>query len=297
MKTISILTATYNRKQYLKKLYESLKRQTSLNFEWIVIDDGSSDGTKEIFLETDIMYRSGFEISYIFQENGGKHRAINVGVKNAKGDYIFIVDSDDYLADDAIEKVIKWIEEIDTNRKIAGVAGLRAYSNGKIIGGAGVKNSKIICSNIERKRYNLFGDKAEVYRRDLLLENPFPEIPGEKFISEEVVWNKLAGEGYKLVWFPEIIYYTEYLQGGLTDNVRNHELEKKNFEGHTIVVKNNLRYYKKIRTKCVITFNYLKLCRELGISITETCERLEISIMRLCIYSIIGKIGMTIRKK
>lgn len=108
---ITVFTPTYNRAYILNNLYESLKRQTSKSFEWIIVDDGSVDMTESLvneWLKNDNL----FPIKYVKKVNEGKHIAINVGVEQAKGDWFLIVDSDDYLYDDAIEKVIKWTHDI-----------------------------------------------------------------------------------------------------------------------------------------------------------------------------------------
>ena len=93
---ITILTPTFNRAHLLPRLFESLTHQTDFNFEWLVIDDGSTDGTSDLFAGKTFL-SAPFPIRYYRQENSGKHRALNAGVKQAKGDFIFIADSDDWL--------------------------------------------------------------------------------------------------------------------------------------------------------------------------------------------------------
>ena len=130
----TVFTPTYNRAYIIEKLYYSLQRQTFRNFEWLVVDDGSSDNTEELFSR--FQKEAPFSVRYIRVENGGKHRAINVGVKNAKGRLFFIVDSDDHLLEDALEKIQKAEQTIPRNTadKYSGIRALRAYPDGKIIG-------------------------------------------------------------------------------------------------------------------------------------------------------------------
>ena len=99
---ITVFTPTYNRAYILENLYRSLQRQTCKTFEWLVVDDGSADNTKELF-ERWQQEDNFFPIRYVKQENGGKCRAINQGLKLADGELFFTVDSDDYLTDDALE--------------------------------------------------------------------------------------------------------------------------------------------------------------------------------------------------
>lgn len=218
-KMITVFTPTYNRAYILGKLYESLKNQTSENFEWIIVDDASTDNTEELVASFEEV---GKGISYIKQAHGGKHRAINRAVKLAKGDYFFIVDSDDHLTYDAIELVTAWTAAVDRD-DIAGVSGLRVSTSGKIWGGELNFDSDdyIEAGNLEREAFNLMGDKAEVYSTKVLQAHPFPEFDNEYFVTEAVVWNWIALDGYKLRWYNKPIYVCEYLEDGLTKNGAN----------------------------------------------------------------------------
>lgn len=220
MPFITIFTPTFNRCNLIDKLYQSLLEQTQKNFEWLVVDDGSTDGTENYFSNL-LKQTHPFPIRYIKQENGGKHRAINRGVANAKGKLFFIVDSDDTLLPCAIEKINRWIETLDYSHKWAGISGLKGFSEKKIVGQSNTQ-SFIDVKNTERHKYHLDGDKAEIYITEILKKYPFPEIPGENFISEEIVWNAIARDGYYLRWFNEIIYICSYLESGLTkDNFKD----------------------------------------------------------------------------
>ena len=183
MSFITIFTPTYNRRQLIDTLYHSLLKQTQKNFEWLVVDDGSTDGTENYFSEL-LTQTHPFPIRYIKQENGGKHRAINCGIKNATGDLFFIVDSDDYLLPNAIEKINQWTSSLDNSHKWCGIAGLRGFSKEKVIG-QHPSVDYVDAKNTERSKFQLDGDKAEIYFKEVLKQYPFPEIPGENFISEE----------------------------------------------------------------------------------------------------------------
>lgn len=235
---ITILTTTYNRAQLLDRLYQSLVRQTDYDFEWVVIDDGSTDDTAQV-VENCISKTNQFKIQYFKQPNGGKHRAINRGVELAKGQYCLIVDSDDYLDDQAVAKIKEWIASIADLEKFAGVAGLRASFDQVIIGQA--PNSDYVdCTNLQRQKYYLMGDKAEVYKTEILRQYPFPEFEGEKFLSEAVVWNQIAEAGYRLRWFNQVIYYCEYLEGGLTKTIN--QRHKASPRGFALYVKQLIKH-------------------------------------------------------
>ena len=235
---ITIFTPTYNRRQLIERLYQSLLSQTRKNFEWLVVDDGSTDNTENYFVDL-LTRQQPFPIRYIKQENGGKHRAINKGVQNATGELFFIVDSDDYLTENAIEKINQWTTSLDNSHKWAGISGLKGFSKDSIVGQHS-EFSYVDAQNNERRKYNLLGDKAEVYFTDVLKQHPFPEIPGENFISEEIVWNAIARDGYYLRWFNEIIYICDYLEGGLT---KDNDKDKSNPQGRLLWAKGQLETF------------------------------------------------------
>jgi glycosyltransferase involved in cell wall biosynthesis len=213
---VTVFTPTYNRAYRLEKLYDSLRKQTSKSFEWIVINDGSTDNTNELF-EKWLSEENDFTIIYKEVPNGGKHRAINKAVQMAASNAFFVVDSDDYLLPEAIEKVEGWFATVNDDDTFAGVSGLRGESIDSPIGGFGnFEGEYVDCTNLERHLYNLLDDKAEVYKTEVLKKYPFPEFEGENFVPESLIWDSIARDGYKIRWFNDIIYICEYLQDGLT---------------------------------------------------------------------------------
>ncbi|MCR5504485.1 MAG: glycosyltransferase family 2 protein [Elusimicrobiaceae bacterium] len=211
---ITILTPTYNRKFCLPVLYKSLQKQEINNFEWLVIDDGSTDNTKALF-EKWQKEDNKFEINYIYQKNGGKHRAINKGVKLAKGELFFIVDSDDFISANATKRISEMYAQIKGNNSFAGISAMRAHFNGERIGGAA--NFNIIDASMTeiRTKYKIQGDMAEVFRTEILRQYPFPEFEGENFLTEMVVWSRIS-QKYLLRFFNENLYFCEYLPNGLS---------------------------------------------------------------------------------
>lgn len=228
---ITVLTPTYNRANTLLRLYKSLRRQSNLNFSWMIVDDGSTDDTRTVVTS----FEADFPINYIFKENGGKHTAVNLGISNINTPYTFIVDSDDYLSDNAIELVNQWIKDIAGVADFAGVAGLKLKNENRemsIIGQFPPGLRYIDCLNSERRQHGLSGDKAEVYKTELLKRFPFPEYKDEKFMPESVVWNRLSLEGYKVRWYREGIVVCEYLEGGLTYSMRSIKHFERNWKGY-----------------------------------------------------------------
>ena len=280
---LTVLTPTYNRAYTIHKAYESLCRQTCMDFEWVVVDDGSADNTEELVRQWQ-KETTSFPIVFERQENGGKHRAVNRGVVLAKGDYVLILDSDDFLTDDAVEVIAGWTAEIAQLSGFAGVSGLKdGAKNGDM------KAPYIDAKNTERMKYGLQGDKAEVYKTEFMRKYPFPEFEGEKFLRENAVWDAIALDGYKLRWYNRVIYKCEYLEDGLTKGI---SVEKKaaNFQGQTYCARLMMRYlpfpYKDLRIGVFNeTAKYLKKTDK------EVCQLLNISLLRL--YS--GKLIYMVR--
>lgn len=212
---ITVFTPTYNRAHLLQRVYNSLILQNNFDFEWIIVDDGSTDETREVvanFIEEKMI-----PIVYFKQDNKGKHFAINQGVQLAKGDLFLILDSDDELPKDSIKHILEQYETVKKNSLIGGVSGRRNYADGSIVGN-NIAGS-IISNSLEiRFGYQIKGDLVEVFRTIVLKEFPFPEIENEKFCPEALVWNRIA-QKYSLLFFNSGIYTTEYLPDGLTAKI------------------------------------------------------------------------------
>lgn len=239
---ITVFTPTYNRGYIIENLYHSLKRQTFHDFEWIVVDDGSIDDSKELFSRLS-REDSFFPIQYIRVENGGKHRAINIGVSLASGELFLTVDSDDYLADDALEKIDRIEKTIQADERgcFCGVCGQKGYSSGVPIGKT-YQGDILDITVLERPKYHIDGDKAEVFYTEILRQYPFPEFEGENFMTECVVWDKIASDGYKMRFFNDIIMICNYLEDGLT--VQGNSLLYRNPKGYGLYIYQSIKYGK-----------------------------------------------------
>ncbi|MBO0397092.1 glycosyltransferase family 2 protein [Aeromonas veronii] len=213
---ITIMTPTYNRAYVLPRLYDSLCQQTRRDFEWLVIDDGSTDGTAELIF--DYRVKSDFSINYFYKENGGKHRAINEGVVHATGEWIIIVDSDDLLTGDAVAKLYDVMNHIGS--EFVGMCFRRAKLSGHIIGISDTAWSKSMVMQPIMAGHILKGDLAYVFRTNVMRECPFPEFPGEKFVPELYIWNKIADIGKIVFYVDQVIYLCEYLPDGYTSNFK-----------------------------------------------------------------------------
>lgn len=212
---LTVFTPTYNRAHLLHKCYESLKRQTSKNFIWLVIDDGSTDNVKQLIEKW--KEEADFEIRYIFKTNGGMHSAHNTAYANIDTELNVCIDSDDYMTDDAVEKItVAWRERKSEN--IAGLAGLDLYTSGELIGTRFPKDlNEATLFDIYHK-YGVTGDKKLVYRTELTKAFPYPEYEGEKYVGLNYKCHKID-ERYKLALINEPLCIVEYMADGSTNNM------------------------------------------------------------------------------
>jgi len=213
---LTIFTPTYNRGYIIENLYKSLNNQTNKNFEWLIIDDGSTDNTESIFKNI-LLNEHPYSIRYIKKKNGGKHTAANLALDLAEGEIFFVVDSDDILTDNAVERIFYYYNQIKDDATFCGVCGLKGFFNGKVIG-TSVKYDVLDTTMIDYRFYKkIGGDKADVFRTNLLKQHKFPENDGEKWAPLSIVWNRF-GSNLKVRYFNEIIYLAEYLEDGISLN-------------------------------------------------------------------------------
>lgn len=210
---ITVFTPTYNRAYILENLYRSLQRQSFQDFEWLVVDDGSGDDT-DCLVAGWMAEENPFPIRYVRQENGGKCRAINHGLKLAQGELFFTVDSDDYLTDDALEKVDRWERELPKDGKFCGFAGNLGTAPDT------TPNTPLPGEYYDGNAFDRYGivdgERAMVFYTAVHRQYLYPEFPGEKFMTEGVAWNRMAQDGYKLRFFNDIIWIYEFKADGLT---------------------------------------------------------------------------------
>lgn len=215
MKKVTIFTPTYNRAHLLTTAYKSLLRQTCKDFEWLVVDDGSIDGTKELIESFEA--ENKIEIVYIYQENRGQYFATNTGIANAKSELFAFLDSDDYLADNAVERLIYYYEQIRDDNEFAGIAGLKAYYSEQCVGGE-VDYDVLDCNVLEyRYTYKYQGDKYECFKTELIKKHSFPEYKG-KYAPNALLWNRMANTK-KLRFFNEKLYFCEYVEGSMSSTI------------------------------------------------------------------------------
>lgn len=234
---ISVFTPTYNRAYVLPRLYNSLCKQTCEKFEWLVVDDGSTDNTEEVI--NNWMKEGRIFIRYFKQENGGKQRAFNLGVEKSDLDLFLCVDSDDFLSDDCVEELLKKWEKIKCMQNIAGIIALRGDMDGNPLGTYFPEGLEYTTTIELYGKYKFRGDMTMAYRTDILKEYPYWVAEGEKFIGEGYVWRQID-QKYQLAIIPKLFMYGEYLPDGYTSSVR--KVTKNNPKSYVVLKKQTIMY-------------------------------------------------------
>ncbi len=215
---ITIFTPTYNRAYILTRLYESLVAQTCRDFEWIVVDDCSTDDTAALLQRWAAEGRVNMRY-ILLPQNGGKHAAINHGVAAARAPWFFIVDSDDHLLDDAVEWAVARAAEAQADPSVGGISGTRVHHDGTRIGSpASFDDLECLPTELALK-HGITGDMAEIWRTDVLRALPFPVFEGERFCPEALVWFRIADRGLRVRYYCHPTYVCEYLGDGLTASI------------------------------------------------------------------------------
>ena len=255
----TVFTPTFNRKELLEKLYKSLQKQTFKDFEWLIVDDGSTDGTGEKVKE--FLEESKLDIKYFYKENGGKQRAYNFATDKANGELFICLDSDDEYVENGFETILKYWEKYEKNGEIAGMGYLSMYPDGEIIGSSFPEKEMISTQFDIYNKYGVKGDKGLMFRTEIIKKYKFPVFDDEKFITEAVVYNRIC-EKYKMVYVNEKIEIKEYQEDGLTAKYNNLLLRNPKGQAlyHNEINLQNLTFKQKILNNAV----YYKFCRVAG---------------------------------
>lgn len=215
MATLTVFTPAYNRAYTLYKCYESLKRQTSTDFIWLIIDDGSTDDTKllvESWILEDIV-----PIRYYYQQNQGMHGAHNTAYSLIDTELNVCIDSDDYLTDTAVEKIVTFWRE-NKAPHLAGIAALDGVNADERLGDEFPSDLKQSTYWDLYHTHHLKGDKKLIYRTDLIKQYPYPIFEGEKYVGLGYKYAKLD-DCYELALLNEIVCVVEYMEDGSSKNM------------------------------------------------------------------------------
>ncbi len=219
----TIMTPSFNRAHTLHRVYSSLCEQEFKDFEWIIIDDGSTDNTEKL-VEKFIREGKIEKIHYIKKQNQGKVIAVNDALKISSGDWFIVFDSDDWCTEDALLQIYNEIEELTKNNiltEYSGISCLKAYNSGEVVGEDYSRMSKYGESYIDRFNKRIDGDKWEIIRTDIHRSQVYDIEENEKYMAPSYAWLKI-GKIHKTVFLNKVLSIIEYQKDGITRNNIKH---------------------------------------------------------------------------
>ncbi|MBQ0733103.1 glycosyltransferase family 2 protein [Aquimarina celericrescens] len=217
MKTLTVFTPTYNRAYCLHKCYESLIKQPNQDFVWLIIDDGSTDNTKELVASW--VKEEKIDIIYHYQENQGMHGGHNAAYRLTETVLNVCIDSDDCMGENAVQKILDAWEIIKDKPHYAGIVGLDADPDGNIIGTSIPENIEETTLYELYHTHNVLGDKKLVYRTEVVKKYPpYPIFEGERFVPLGYLY-QLIDQDYKLLPLNEVLCDVEYMPDGSSLNI------------------------------------------------------------------------------
>lgn len=251
MATLTVFTPTYNRAYILKQCYDSLCRQTCKDFVWLIVDDGSSDNTKEIVDEW-MKNDNGFEIRYVYKENGGMHTGHNKAYELIDTELNVCIDSDDFMPDGAVELIINfWNENKDSS--YSGIIALDVYKNGQVIGKELPNKKSTTLSGYYQNGGQ--GDKKLIYRTEIINKYPaYPEFEGEKFVPLDYKY-LLADQDYELLIMNKPVCVVEYMEDGSSKNMLRQYY--RNPKGFAFMRKVHMQYDKEFLKNLKTCIHYV----------------------------------------
>lgn len=218
MAKITVFTPTYNRADLLPRGYEALKRQTCKDFVWLIVDDGSTDHTRQV-VEKWQEAETDFEIRYVYQENGGLHTGYNTAISMLDTEFAVCVDSDDYLTDNAIERVLEFWA-VHGGDDLAGVVALDGDSSGAVIGDPLPEQKQINLIDLLLGKYSIRNGDRKLFIRSCLYKSVAPQMtfPGEKNFNPHYMHLQIS-QNYDFLVLNEIVCVVEYQGSGMSNGM------------------------------------------------------------------------------
>jgi glycosyltransferase involved in cell wall biosynthesis len=255
MQTLTVFTPTFNRAFCLSNLYNSLANQTSKDFKWLIIDDGSIDNTNEL---VNIWILQGtINIQYQYQENQGMHGGHNTAYNLIDTELNVCIDSDDYMPDDAVENILKLWENRDLNTPLAGIIGLDAFKDGTIIEKIPKKFKHATLSELEVEN-KIKGDKKVVLRTEVVKEfPPYPIYKEERLVPLGTLY-LMIDQKYQYICTNKVFCIIEYLEDGSSKNILRQY--KKSPHGFLYARELEMRYSNSFNYTFTRAMHYISSC-------------------------------------
>ena len=270
MVPITVFTPAYNRADLLGRCFESMKRQTRKDFIWMIIDDGSRDNTREV-VESWLREPLDFELQYHYKENGGLHTAYNEAIARIDTELCVCIDSDDFMPDDAVEKILAFWEKYGSD-EYAGIVGLDFYLDGKVIGDPLPEQKTVNLIDLHTGKYPIVnGDRTNVVRTELYRKYaPMKVFPGEKNFNPHYMHLQISRE-YDFLVLNENLRFVDYQPQGMSNSMlwqyRNSprsfaEIRKLYLSFPNSPLKYRLRHSIHLASSCFLAGNGLRSIKE-----------------------------------
>lgn len=262
----TIFTPTYNRSALLMRVFESLKKQTFTDFEWLIVNDSSPDDTDEVV--AGFIAENPFPIVYKKQEHGGKMRAMNKAGDLACGEWIMIHDDDDYMPENALEITAKYVEIANSVPNCDELSGMKIFTNGKNVR-AKIPGEYVITDFAERRKKGWIGDEGIFYRNSVFKTCKATEFEGEYDSHFSIPAFKMCKQGSKMLMFNDIVYIGDYLEDGLSYNTQQGAYLLGIFNGYTEGVNLELELDVGLKRKIGVIGKYTFIARQKGLSYSD----------------------------
>lgn len=263
MKRLTVFTPTYNRAHTLSDCYNALVKQTNKDFVWMVVDDGSTDNTKELINK--FICENKIDIQYIYKDNGGKYTAVNEALVNCKTELFSFVDSDDYYLPNTIQMFFDNWDKYSSNN-LAGIVGRRCDKHGNIVGNLKEYKSTIVNFSDFIVSNNYVGDTCRMYKTDIIKQYLYPKIDN-KFIPENVMFGRID-ESYDVYFLNEPLSVSEYLDDGYTKSYK--KLLINNPLGYKLSLEQSIRNEKRVINKIKLYMSYITWCKRNNLAIKSS---------------------------
>ena len=252
---LTVFTPAYNRAHTLPRAFEALKKQSDKRFVWLIVDDGSTDNTREV-VEDFQKEDCGFKIEYVHKENGGMHTAHNLAYKLIKTELNTCIDSDDTIGDEAVGKILDFWEKNGSD-EFAGIVGFDTDFDGNVIGTRFPENLKKTTLGAYYKNGGS-GDKKLVYRTDVVKKYPpYPEYEGEKLVPLGSLYT-LIDQDYELLVLDEALCRVEYQPDGSGASIfRQYRQSPKGFAYSRII---RMKYSDSFKERATGAIHYISSC-------------------------------------
>lgn len=273
----TVFTPTYNRKDVLPRLYANLQKQHYSNFEWLIVDDGSTDGTEALVKQWQI--EAKINITYHWQKNQGKHIAINLLAKIAKGELCVFIDDDDELVPNALSRLKFYWDNLNLQEKntVAGIFFLCMDQYGKLVGDKFPKDYQIMDLTGMAIANRISGEKGSMIQTKALKMYPFPENLKKGYVPEGSLWAKM-GKDWKMCFINELlrVYWLE----GRSDSLSLLSTTIKNYPGslyfHECFLNYNMRFFLSRPKLCMgEATRYTNLSFHLGINLITQASKIK----------------------